>query len=105
VAAFTITPTPSSETVYRGDIAAFVLELQAASGFTGNVTLSCSGGPSGSSCVSLPMTVPFKNGKALAISGIFFPKSTAPGTYIVTFTSTSGSITDTATATFIVKAH
>jgi len=103
-AAFTITSDPPSETVYRGDIAAFLLQLQAAAGFTGNVALSCSG-PSGSYCIDFPMTVRFNNGKALAISGIFFPPNTAPGTYTVTFTGTSGSITDTGTATFIVKAH
>jgi hypothetical protein len=104
IAAFTITPTPSSETIYRGDIAAFLLELKAASGFSGKVTLSCSGGPSGSYCADFPMTVSFSKGIALAIAGIYFPPTTAPGTHTLTFTGTSGSITDTASATFIVEA-
>jgi sugar lactone lactonase YvrE len=104
IAAFTITPTPSHETIYRGDVAAFLLELKAASGFTGKVTLSCSGGPSGSYCADFPMTVSFNKGIALAISGVFFPAKTTPGTYTLTFTGTSGSIVDTASATFIVEA-
>jgi len=104
IAAFTITPTPSHETIYRGDIAAFLLELKAASGFTGNVTLSCSGGPSGSYCADFPLTVSFKKGIALAVSGVFFPAKTTPATYTLTFTGTSGSIVDTASATFIVEA-
>ena len=104
IAAFTITPTPSRETIYRGDVAAFLLELKAASGFTGKVTLSCSGGPSGSYCADFPLTVSFNKGIALAISGVFFPAKTTPGTYTLTFTGTSGSIVDTASATFIVEA-
>jgi hypothetical protein len=103
-AAFTITPTPSRETIYRGDIAAFLLDLKAASGFTGKVTLSCSGGPSGSYCADFPLTVSFNKGIALAISGVFFPAKTTPGTYTLTFTGTSSSIVDTASATFIVEA-
>jgi len=104
IAAFTITPTPSRETIYRGDVAAFLLELKAASGFTGKVTLSCSGGPSGSYCADFPLTVSFNKGIALAISGVFFPAATTPGTYTLTFTGASGSIVDNASATFIVEA-
>lgn len=105
IAAFTITPNPHSETIYRGDIAAFLLKLQAASGFTGNVKLSCSGGPAGSYCTDFPMTVSFnKKGIALALSGIYFPPSTKPGTYTLTFTGVSGAISNTATATFTVVA-
>jgi hypothetical protein len=99
---FTIVPLPSSETVYAGGIALFLLDLQAKSGFSGNVTLSCSGGPSGSTCLDFPMTVSFYNGTALALSGIFFPANTKPGTYTVTFTGVSGSVTSSATATFTV---
>ena len=104
-AAFTIRPTPSSETIYRGDIAAFLLELKALNGFNGKVTLSCSGGPSGSYCADFPMTVSFRNGIALALSGVYFPATTTPGTYILTFTGVSGPITENASATFTVEAR
>jgi len=100
---FTIIPTPANEKVQRGVLAAFVLQLNAGSGFNGNVALSCSGGPAGAECADLPMTVKLKsNGVAYAISGILFPAKTTPGTYTMTFTGVSGSITESATATFTV---
>ncbi len=99
---FTITPTPSTETINRGVLGAFILTLKSLDGFKGSVTLSCSGGPAGSYCADLPQTVNL-NGTALAISGILFPKTAAAGTYTITFTGTSGAIVEDATATFIVK--
>jgi len=99
---FTITPNPASETIYRGRLAAFLLVLKSVNGFKGKVTVSCSGGPTGSQCADLPQTVQV-NGTAYAISGILFPTSTPPGTYTMTFTGVSGSLTNKATATFIVK--
>jgi len=101
-ASFTITPLPASETINRGVLAAFILELNSVKGFSGNVALSCSGGPSKSICVDLPQTVKL-NGLALSISGILFPANTTPGTYIITFTGTSGSSTASTTAKFTVK--
>lgn len=101
-APFTITPNSSSETVYRGKIGAFVLDLKSLNKFNGSVKLSCAGGPTGSYCADLPETVHL-NGTALALSGIFFPTKSAPGTYTITFTGVSGSFTATATAKFTVK--
>jgi hypothetical protein len=99
---FTITAIPPAETVYRGNIAAFILELQSVNGFNAKVTLSCSGGPAGSYCTDFPMSVKV-DGKAYAISGVLFPKKTAPGTYTITFTGVSGSLTNKTTAKFTVK--
>ena len=99
---FTITPTPKSETIKRGDWAVFLLTLKSLDGFKGEVTLSCSGGPAGSYCADLPQTL-YLNGTAYAVSGIRFPKDTTPGTYVITFTGTSGSLTAKAAAKFIVK--
>ncbi len=99
---FTIKPLPTSETVNRGDVAGFVLELDSVNSFKGKVKLSCSGGPSGSVCVDLPQTVTL-NGRAFALAGIFFPKNTKPGTYIITFTGVSGSLTNSTTATVTLK--
>jgi len=99
---FTITPNPSSETISRGLLAAFALQLKSLNGFQGNVKLSCSGGPAGSYCGDLPETI-LLHGQALAVSGIFFPTSTKPGTYTVTFNGTSSPLTETGKATFTVK--
>jgi hypothetical protein len=101
-ATFTITPNPPSETVKRGNVAGFILQLKSVNGFNGNVRLSCSGGPTGSYCANFPMTVRL-NGTAYAVSGIFFPKNTAPGTYTITFIGVSGALTNTATAKFTVQ--
>ena len=99
---FTITPEPAAETVTRGVVGGFLLKLQSVDGFDANVKLSCSGGPAGSYCVDLPMTVKV-NGTDYAVSGILFPKNSNPGTYVITFTGVSGSLTVKATATFTVK--
>ena len=67
-----------------------------------DVTLSCSGGPTGATCVDFPMKVPV-NPTRLAISGILFPLNAQPGVYRITFIGVSGPLTGTATATFTVK--
>jgi hypothetical protein len=96
-ASFTIQPVPASETIKRGQLGAFALDLHALNGFVGSVTLTCAGGPPQSKCVSFPMTVKL-NGSAAAVSGFSVPKTTQPGNYVVTFTGTSGKQTATATA-------
>ena len=98
---FTMTVTPPVETIHRGQIAAFILQLKSVNGFNGTVTLSCSGGPAGSYCANFPMKVNV-HGTAYAISGVLFPKNTTPGTYVVTLKGVSGSLTNTATAKFTV---
>ena len=101
---FTITPTPGSETVYPGTSAAgYMLKLQSVNGFSGNVTLSCSGSITPSVCGDLPQTLNV-SGTAYAFTGILFPASTKAGTYTITFKGVSGSTTSSATATFTVEA-
>lgn len=101
---FTIAANPPSETAFRGVAAGFVLTLQSEASFSGNVKLTCSGGPAKTVCLDLPMTVHLNaNGKAYAASGILFPKSTPAGTYTITFTGVSGSLTNSTTAKFTVK--
>ena len=101
---FNLIATPNSETIHRGVLAAFLLQAQSVNGFSGSVKITCSGAPSPSVCGTLPQTLKLQPNKTvLAISGILFPKNTAPGTYTLTFTGTSGSITATATAQFKVQ--
>jgi hypothetical protein len=99
---FTIKANPPTQTAFRGVLAAFLLELKSVNSFNGNVKLSCVGGPAEAKCANLPQTVKL-NGTAHALSGILFPKNTTPGTYTVTFTGLSGSLTNSTTATFTVK--
>jgi hypothetical protein len=101
---FTITPTPATETIKRGVLAGFILTLKSVNGFSGPVQVSCSGGPAGSYCLDLPQTVKLSaNGTAYAVSGILIPRNSAPGTYTITFTGTSCTVTVTTTAKFIVQ--
>jgi hypothetical protein len=102
LATFSITPIPPAETIARGVLGAFVLQLHSLYGFDRNVTLSCSGGPAGSKCADLPQTVRL-DGTALALSGILFPMTAEPGTYVITFTGVSGLVRESATAKFSVK--
>jgi hypothetical protein len=97
---FTITPTPGSQTVPRGDLGGFVLTLKSVDGFKGLVTLSCSGGPAG--CADLPQTVNL-SGTASANAGFLVPRNARTGTYTITFAGTSGSLTEHAKATLTVK--
>lgn len=99
---FTIKPLPPSETVPPSRLADFILQLQSVNGFNANVTLSCSGGPSGSYCTDFPMTEDV-SGTAYAASAVWFPKGTKAGTYTVTFKAVSGTLTHTTTAAFTVK--
>jgi hypothetical protein len=101
-ASFTITPIPPAETIRRGVLGVFILELKSLDGFNGEVRLSCDGGPEGSKCTDFPMTVKV-NGTAYALSGILFPQNTVPGSYTITFTGVSGALTNTATAKFTVE--
>jgi hypothetical protein len=101
-ASFTITPAPGAETIRRGDLGVFVLQLKSVNGFNGKVALSCAGGPPNSQCGDLPRTVKV-NGTAYALSGIRFPTKTTPGTYTITFTGVSSSQTNTAAVRFTVK--
>ena len=98
---FKLIATPDSVTINRGILAAFLLEAQSVNGFSGNVTISCAGGPSKSVCGSFPQMVKLvPNKMALAISGILFPSNTPPGTYTLTFTGNSGSMAVRTTAQF-----
>jgi hypothetical protein len=104
IAPFTITPNPAKEQINLGVLASFTLQINSQDSFSGSIKLTCSGGPAGATCFNLPMTVLLlPNGQALAVSGILFPLNTAPGTYTMTFTGASGSLTTSATAQFTVQ--
>jgi hypothetical protein len=64
---FTITPQPggsASATVTAGKPATYALSLSPSAGYSGNVTLSCSGLPANASCSFSPATLALSDGKA-----------------------------------------
>jgi sugar lactone lactonase YvrE len=101
--AFTVTISPQGQTVLPGLFALVGVQIQSATGYSGWVTLTCSGGPSGSSCVGAPLPVLMVNGCGLQVASILVPLGTPNGTYTETFTVTAGALSDSGTVSFTVK--
>jgi len=91
---FSFTVTPSSQSVKRGSTATYTITITQLNGFTGSITFSLSGQPSGSTGTFSP------NGtSATSVTlTIQTPSTTAKKTYNLTVTGVSGSLTHTATA-------
>jgi hypothetical protein len=98
---FTLSSTPSSETVTAGGSTTYTATVGALSGFTGTVTLSVSGLPTGASGSFSPATISTSGSSTLTITTT---SGTAAGTYTVTITGTSGSTQRTSTATLVINA-
>src|SRR5262249_55923786 len=97
---FTISASPESETIPRGHDGVFTVSTQALGGLTGNVALSCSGGPPNSTCT---VTSPAPLGAmATATIKLGRPKN-QNGTFVVTVTGSLGSITHTVNVNLTVK--
>jgi hypothetical protein len=102
---FKILVFPPSETIPAGHMAVYALTLSSASGFTGHINLTCSGGPPKSKCTIIPPSVTLSSGSKLAaaIIDLSVPKGASLGTFTITFTGTSGSLSHSATASLTVK--
>jgi polygalacturonase len=97
---FTIAAAPSSQTVTQGSGTSYTATISALSGFTGAVTLSVSGLPSGATGSFNPTSVTGSGNSTLSVS----TASTTPaGTYTLTVTGTSGSLAHSTTATLVVS--
>jgi len=87
---FTITATPSSETISSGHQAVYTITVTPLGGLTGSVILSCSGGPPNSGCVVSP-AVDNLQGAPISSSVTLSPnKNVTHGTFTLTFTGTYG---------------
>lgn len=96
---FTLSASPSSVSVTQGSTATSTITVTDSGGFTGSVTLSASGLPSG-------VTASFGTNPATSTSVVTFTASSTAttGTSTVTITGTSGSLTHTATISLTVSA-
>jgi hypothetical protein len=81
---------PASETISPGQKATYNLTLAAVDGLSGNVALSCSGGPSNSSCIFSPNPVTL-SGPATGTLSLSGSKKMSHGTFTVILTGTFGS--------------
>ncbi|HRC54795.1 MAG TPA: S8 family serine peptidase [Kofleriaceae bacterium] len=98
---FAITATPASTAVGQGETANIAVGVESIGGFNGNVALSATSTPALNAALTFtPASVTAPGTSALSIATNC---DTAPGTYDLTITGTSGSESKTATATLIVR--
>jgi uncharacterized membrane protein len=96
---FTIAASPSTQTVAAGGSTTYTATLTAVNGFSGTVTLSASGLPTGVTASFNPATVA---GSGSSTATITVASSVAAGTYTLTLTGTSGSLTHSANVSLTV---
>jgi thermitase len=103
VSDFTIAMSPSVRYVVAGLLGVpYQIDLGAQGAFTGLVDLSVSGLPPGATGVFAPASSPAPGVSTLTVQlGLLTPS--APGTYTLTVTGTSGGLTHQTSATLVVK--
>jgi len=93
---FSLSVSPASQTVRRGNTASYTVTVHPSNGFSGAVTLSLSGQPSGA-------TVNFTPNPATSTSTLTIKtQSNTTKTYTLTIQGVSGTLTHTTTATLTV---
>jgi subtilisin family serine protease len=96
---FSISASPSSRTVSRGSTASYTITITRISGFAGSISLGVTGQPSGST-VSFSANPVTNTRSTLSVRT---RSSTPRGTYTLTITGTSGSLSHTTTVTLTVR--
>ncbi|MGA1999909.1 MAG: Ig-like domain-containing protein [Terriglobales bacterium] len=97
---FTLSPSPASQTVAKGSGTSYGVTINPTNGFTGQVTLSVTGLPTGAGGSFAPN--PATSTSTLSVTTD--PTTTPAGTYTLTITGVSGSLTHTANVTLVVTA-
>jgi len=97
--AFTIVPTPGSQTIILGNTALVVVQVRSTTGFNGLVTVSCADGPPRSTCSVFPPMVGLSGGYGATFATIVLSQNTSRGTYTFTFKGVSGAISNSASET------
>ena len=96
---FSLSVSPSSQTVIRGAGTSYTVNITPSGGFTGGVTLSASGLPSGATASFSPSSATSSSTMSVTASS-----TTPAGTYVLTITGVNGSMTHTTTVTLVVQA-
>ena len=86
---FSITASPSSQTISSGHKAVYTITVTPSGGLTGSVSLSCSGNPKNSQCSISPSVVTL-GGTAKSTVTITPNKDCSHGTFYLTFTGSYG---------------
>ena len=96
---FTVSSTPTSQSVVQGSGTSYTVNVGATGGFNGTVNLTVSGLPTGASGSFNPASVNTSGASTLSMTTA---STVAPGSYPLTITGTSGSIVHTSSATLVV---
>jgi len=95
---FSVAASPSSQTVTQGGSTSYGVTISPTGGFSGQVTLSVSGLPSGTSSSFSPNLATTSSTLSVTTS-----TSTPTGTYSLTITGASGTLTYTSTVALVVN--
>jgi VCBS repeat-containing protein len=96
---FTLSATPSSQSVSAGGCASYTVTVVAQNGFSGPVTISLSGLPSSASASFNPSSI---NGSGSSTLTVCTSNATSAGVYMLTITGSSGNLTQTTTVNIVV---
>lgn len=96
---FSVSATPSSQTVRPGNSTSYTVNVTPSNGYNGNVTFSVSGLPSGASASFTPSSVSSSGSSTMAVST---SSSTPTRTYTLTITATDGTLTHSTKVTLVV---
>ena len=91
VADFSITASPTSQTISSGHKAVYKITLTPIGGLTGSVKLACSGGPPNSLCSISPSVDNLQGAAVTSIVTLSPAKNVTHGTFTLTFTGSYGS--------------
>jgi uncharacterized membrane protein len=100
---FSLSATPSSQTVVHGNGTSYTLTVTPSGGFAGNVSLSVGALPSGVNATF--NTNPIAGGSGSSTLTVTTTSSTPTGTYTIPITGTSGSLTHSTSVTLIVRSR
>jgi len=105
VADFSITATPTAQTIPSGHQAIYSVTVTPIAGLTGTIALSCSGAPPNSTCSVSPSTDNLRGMAATSTVTLFANKNVDHGTFTLTFTGTlvGGNLTRSTTVQLTVK--
>ena len=101
IADFSVSVSPTSQTVNQGQNIGYGVTVSAAGGFTGSVNLSITGLPAGATATFSPASL---QGSGLSSLAIVQGANTPAGSYPLTITASSGPLVHSATATLVIVA-
>jgi hypothetical protein len=97
---FTISDTPGSQTMAPGGTTSYTVTVTSQNGFSGTVALSASGLPSGASASFNPTSISGSGSSTLTVTTA---SSTPPGSFTLTDTGTSGSLSHSGSVVLAVS--